>query len=233
MIAVEDFILRIAIGGLLATCLLILALLLRAGARNTLLDAERLKAAFRMRRDMVWTLTPVFAFVIVVVPLVRYLHLRDSIPADVTIAVTGRMWSWTYNYPDYRNLSFSAPMLADRASAKAAAPAMSRGYDHIVVPVGKTVRIVTVGTNVIYRWAIPDIDATVEALPGQTTQSWFKADKEGRYYGQCTELCGLPHTFRPIEIEVVSLARFEKWISESRRHLALLDGPSPRARKGR
>jgi cytochrome c oxidase subunit 2 len=87
--------------------------------------------------------------------------------------------------------------------------------------VGKTVRILTMGTNLIYSWAIPSIGAKIRALPGQTNQSWFKATKEGRYYGECFELCGLPHTFKPIEVEVVSPERFARWVPEMRLRLAV------------
>ena len=106
---------------------------------------------------------------------------------------------------------------------------MSPGaYDHIVVPVGKTVRIIAVANDVIYSWAIPSIGARIEALPGQTEQSWFKAEDEGRYFGNCSELCGLPHAFRPIEVEVVSQERFDRWAAEARRNFAVLTTRSPR-----
>jgi cytochrome c oxidase subunit 2 len=127
--------------------------------------------------------------------------------------VSGKMWFWTYKYPDRGDFSFNASML----EGAGAGPTEPGAYDHIVVPVGKTVRIVAAANDVIYSWDIPSIGARIEALPGQTEQSWFTAVDEGRYFGTCSELCGLPHTFRPIEIEVVSQAQFDRWVAEARR----------------
>jgi cytochrome c oxidase subunit 2 len=138
----------------------------------------------------------------------------------LTIKVTGKMWSWTYEYPDYGNFSFDAPMLSNNAAEKARELHPPGTDNHIVVPAGKTVRIVTIGTNLIYSCAIPSIGAGITALPGRTNQSWFKAAKEGRYYGECSELCGLPHAFKPIEVEVVSPERFDQWVAEARWRLA-------------
>jgi len=213
------FILWAAVSAFAAICLVILCLLARATLRR---NARRLpaprEAVRQTLRDRLWTPAPMGVFVLVAALLMRSAYLPNTAPApDVTITVTGHMWYWTYNYSNLGNFSFTAPMLVNAADDQ---PAPQRGYDHITVPVDKTVRIVAVATNVIYSWAIPDIGARIEALPGWNEKTWFKAAKEGRYYGQCSELCGLPHTFKPVEIEVVSQARFDKWISEARMELA-------------
>jgi cytochrome c oxidase subunit 2 len=199
-----------------AICLVIIGLLARATLRrSTYALAAPGEAARQTLRDRLWIFAPMSVFALVAALLMRSVYLQNSTPAaDLTITVTGHMWYWTYNYSNYGNFSFTTPMLVNAAGNK---PAPPRGYDHLTVPVGKTVRIVAVATNVIYSWAIPDIGARVEALPGWNEKSWFKATKEGRYYGQCSELCGLPHTFKPVEIEVVSQARFDKWIAGARR----------------
>jgi len=224
MIQPENLILWFGIGCLAGICLLILALLVWRGLRRKATrDSATRSVPVQARRTLNWTIAPVVALALAVVPLTLRLYFQDTSPTpDMTVLVSGKMWFWTYKYPDHGNFSFDAPMLAaDGAGSRGA-------YDHIVVPVGKTVRIVAVANDVIYSWAIPSIGATIEALPGQTQQSWFKAEDEGRYFGNCSELCGLPHAFRPIEVEVVSQERFDRWAAEARRKFASLTAVPPR-----
>ncbi len=185
MIGAQRFTLWVVIGALAAVCLIILGLISRVILhRGALSGAAEIAAPSRTSRDLFWTIAPLLVFAVVSLPLIRLLYLRNTIPAaDMTITVTARMWYWTYDYSGHGNFSFAAPMLPSTSKIGAAArPAV---YDHMVVPVAKTIRVVAVGTNVIYSWAIPSLGAEIEALPGQTNQSWFVAAKEGRYYGQC------------------------------------------------
>jgi cytochrome c oxidase subunit 2 len=216
MIAQGNPVLWIVVAIFGAICLVIIGLLTRAKlGRNTHALSVLGEAAPQTLRDRLWTFAPIGVFALVAALLMRSVYLpTGTSAADLTITVTGHMWYWTYNYSNYGNFSFTAPMLVNAAGDK---PAPPRAYDHLTVPVGKTVRIVAVTTNVIYSWAIPDIGARVEALPGWNEKSWFTAAKEGRYYGQCSELCGLPHTFKPVEIEVVSQERFDKWVAGARK----------------
>lgn len=218
MTGVGNFVLGIAIGTLAAVCLFILVLLARLmSRRNALFNSTPNVAPRQTPRELVWTVTLLIVVAVVAVPALRLWYFKNTYPAaDLTIEVTGKMWSWTYQYPDYGNFSFEAPMLSNRASGKSGELGQPSAGNHIVVPVGKTVRILAKGTNLIYSWAIPPIGARIKALPGQTRQSWFRASKEGRYYGECFELCGLPHAFRPIEVEVVSPERFDRWVVEMR-----------------
>jgi len=184
-----------------------------SSGRIAALDASECESTF--------STAPGIVVAVVAVPSLRLLYFENTSPAaDLTIKVTGKMWSWTYEYPDYGNFSFDAPMLSNNAAEKARELNPPGTDNHIVVPVGKTVRIVTIGTNLIYSCAIPSIGAWITGLPRRTDQSWFKAAKEGRYYGECFELCGLPHAFKPIEVEVVSPKRFDQWVAEARSRLA-------------
>lgn len=199
--------------------------------RNAFSHPAQSAASSQTSQDFFWIIAPLLVFAVVSVPLMRLTYLRNAFPpADLTIRVTARMWYWTYEYSGRRNFSFAAPMLPNSAIKIAAISSPSAAYDHIVVPVTKTIRIVAVGTDVIYSWEIPSIGAKIEALPGQANQSWFVATKEGRYYGQCSELCGLPHEFRPIEVEVVSQKRFDRWAAEARENLAAA-APAPHAQR--
>ena len=222
MMGLGNFILWIVIATFAAIGLFILALLARLMLRRNARSYPTPSASPRQtRHELIWTITPLIIVAVVAVPSLRLLYFENTSPAaDLTIKVTGKMWSWTYEYPDYGNFSFDAPMLSNNAAEKARELNPPGRDNHIVVPVGKTVRIVAIGTNLIYSWAIPSIGAKITALPGRTNQSWFRAAKEGRYYGECFELCGLPHAFKPIEVEVVSPERFDRWVAEMRLRVA-------------
>jgi cytochrome c oxidase subunit 2 len=176
----------------------------------------------------------VLAFALVMTPSMRFLYLRNTAPAaDLSITVTGHMWYWSYKYSGSGNVAFNAPMLLTSAGEKIPDPAPPATNDHIMVPVAKTIRIVAVATNVIYSWVVPSLGARFEAIPGWTNETWFRAVKEGRYYGSCSELCGLPHRFKPIEIEVVSQARFDRWVAESKGKLTPAGTPHPHGEEAR
>jgi cytochrome c oxidase subunit 2 len=218
MIGVGNFILGTVIGIFAAICLCILVLLARLTLRRNAFSHSTPSASpGQTPRQLIWTVTLLIVVTAVAVPALRLWYFENANPAaDLTIEVTGKMWSWTYQYPDYGKFSIEAPMLSNTAPGKTDELRPAGAGNHIVVPVSKTVRILTRGTNLIYSWAIPSIGAKIKGLPGQTNQSWFKAAKEGRYYGNCFELCGLPHVFRPIEVEVVSSERFDRWVAEMR-----------------
>jgi len=215
MIRLDTLIVWLAVGSFAAIALFIGVLLAWYVRR----PRKRFGAATRGATPQSWrtqivTLAPVLVFALAFAPLAWLVYFPHADPAaDVTITVTGKMWFWTYKYSEPGNFSFNAPMLA---TASAAPPGR---YDHIVVPVGKTIRIVSVANKVIYSWTIPAIGAEIEALPGRSNQSWFKAEQEGRYFGECLELCGLPHAFKPTQVEVVSAERFEQWVAGARHGL--------------
>lgn len=221
MIGVGNLILGIVIGTFAAICLFLLFLLARLMLRRNALSHSAPSALPGQRpRELIWTLTLPVVVALIAVPALRLWYFENANPvADLTVQVTGKMWSWTYQYPDYGNFSFEAPMLSNPSPGKGNNLSRSGADNHIVVPVGKTVRIVTMGGSLIYSWAIPSIGAKITSLPGQTNQSWFNPAKEGRYYGKCFELCGLPHLFKPIEVEVVSPERFDRWAAEMRLRL--------------
>ena len=98
--------------------------------------------------------------------------------------------------------------------------------NHVVVPVGKTVRILTTGADVIHSWAIPAFGVKIDAVPGRINQTWFKADKEGMYYGECSELCGARHAFMPITVEVVSQEKFDQWVADAKTKFAAVGAPT-------
>jgi len=163
--------------------------------------------------EVAWTIVPVLILVAVAVPSFRLLFLELDIPkADVTIKATGNQWNWTYTYPDDK-IEFTSIMLTDdeRAKMNPVPPRLLAVDNETVVPVDKVVRIQTTAADVIHSWAIPSFGVKIDAIPGRLNETWFKATKEGRYYGQCSELCGRDHAFMPIVVHVVSQQEYDAW----------------------
>lgn len=177
--------------------------------------------------EVAWTVIPVAILVTIAVPSFRLLYFEDVVPpSDMTIKAIGKQWYWTYEYPDNGNFTFDSLGLSDRVAAQQMEPRLLGTNNHVVVPVGKTVRVLTTGADVIHAWAVPALGVKIDANPGKINQTWFKADREGKFYGQCSELCGARHAFMPIEIEVVSQERFDQWVMEARTKFAAAGAPT-------
>ncbi|RME62914.1 MAG: cytochrome c oxidase subunit II [Alphaproteobacteria bacterium] len=178
--------------------------------------------------EVVWTVVPIGILLVIAVPSFRILTFEETIPpADFTIKATGNQWFWTYEYPDQGGFVFDAYMTAD-ADLKPGEPRLLATDNHIVVPAGATVKLLVTASDVLHSWAVPAFGVKIDAVPGRLNQTWFKVDKEGVYYGQCSELCGKNHGFMPITVEVVSPPRFEEWVKAAQQRFA--DGsPAPGA----
>ncbi len=98
----------------------------------------------------------------------------------------------------------------------------------VVVPVNKVIEVVTTGADVIHSWALPQMGVKMDAVPGRLNHTWFKAEHEGVFYGQCSELCGARHAYMPIELHVVSAEKYAAWLADSKKKLAALDVPAPK-----
>tara|TARA_B100001939_G_scaffold315424_1_gene300613 strand:- start:10158 stop:11018 length:861 start_codon:yes stop_codon:yes gene_type:complete len=171
--------------------------------------------------EVVWTVLPILILVVIAVPSFKLLYKQDVIPeADVTIKAIGNQWYWTYEYPDHDGLYFDAVMLTDEESEESGKPRLLATDNSVVVPVGKTVRVQVTANDVIHAWTIPAFGAKVDAVPGRLNETWFKAEKEGTYYGQCSELCGIRHGFMPIVVEVVSEEEYAAWLKEAKERFA-------------
>ncbi|PCJ33497.1 MAG: cytochrome c oxidase subunit II [Alphaproteobacteria bacterium] len=171
--------------------------------------------------EVVWTILPIVILLIIAVPSFRLLYLTDVIPeADLTVKAIGHQWYWSYEYPDHDDFSFDATMLSDEEAAAAGHPRLLGTDTHMVVPVNKTVRMIITAGDVIHAWAIPAFGVKIDAVPGKLNETWFKAEREGMYYGQCSELCGKDHGFMPIMVEVVSEEKYNAWIAMAREEYA-------------
>jgi cytochrome c oxidase subunit II len=179
--------------------------------------------------EVAWTVIPVLILVAIAIPSFRLLYFEENIPqADMTIKAIGRQWYWSYEYPD-NGFTFDAQMIPVRRSQPAVPdgpPRLLGTNNHVVVPVNKTVRLITTGADVIHSWAIPAFGVKIDAVPGRINQTWFKADAEGTYYGQCSELCGANHAFMPITVDVVSQENFDIWLAEAKTKFAAVGAPT-------
>ena len=148
------------------------------------------------------------------VPSFKILYKQDTIPkADLTIKAIGYQWYWGYEYPD-ENLEFDSYMIEEK-DLKANQPRLLAVDNEVVVPVGKVVKVLITANDVLHAWALPSFGVKRDAVPGRINETWFKAEKVGPYYGQCSELCGIKHAFMPIAVKVVSEDEYQEWLSEA------------------
>jgi len=165
--------------------------------------------------EILWTLIPCLILIVMAVPSFKILYKQDSIPkADLTIKAVGYQWYWGYEYPD-ENIIFDSYMIEDK-DLKANQPRLLTVDHEVVVPVNKVVKVLITANDVLHAWALPAFGVKRDAVPGRINETWFKAKKEGTYYGQCSELCGIKHAFMPITVKVVSEEDYQEWLSEAR-----------------
>ena len=177
--------------------------------------------------EVAWTIIPVLILTGIAIPSFRLLYFQENIPRpDMTIKAIGKQWYWTYEYPDHGNFTFDALMVPERRAVQQGMPRLLATTNRVVVPVNRTVRVITTAADVIHAWTIQPFGAKVDAVPGRLNQTWFRANREGVFYGQCSELCGSRHAYMPIEVEVVSQARFDQWVAEARTRFGAVDAPA-------
>jgi cytochrome c oxidase subunit 2 len=172
--------------------------------------------------EVVWTLVPVLILVTIAVPSFRLLFYQLNTPkADVTVKATGKQWFWSYSYPDNK-FEFDSLMVQDK-DLKPGQPRLLSVDNEMVVPVNKVVRVLTTGADVIHSFAVPSFGIKIDAIPGRVNETWFKAEREGTYYGQCSELCGKDHAFMPIVVHVVSDKDYTAWLEQAKKKYATDD----------
>ncbi len=197
----------------LFVALLLAIVLLRFNARA---NPEPSKTSHNTLLEVAWTVVPILILMVLAVPSFKLLYKQMEIPsADLTVKVTGYQWYWGYEYPDADGLSFDSLMLTDdeRAEKGTGEPRLLAVDNEMVVPVGKVVRLQITSADVIHSYAMPAMGVKMDAVPGRLNESWFKAEREGIYYGQCSELCGKDHAFMPLAVRVVSQQQYEDWLA--------------------
>lgn len=178
--------------------------------------------------EVIWTVVPVLILVTIAVPSFRLLFYQLNTPkADVTVKATGKQWFWSYSYPDSK-FEFDSLMVQQK-DLKPGQPRLLTVDNEMVVPVNKVVKVLTTGADVIHSFAIPSFGIKIDAIPGRINETWFKAEREGMYYGQCSELCGKDHAFMPIAIRVVSDRDYTAWLDQAKKKYATDDSIRPTA----
>ncbi len=184
--------------------------------------------------EIAWTVIPVLILTVIGVYSLPVLFKQQEIPeADLTIKVTGNQWYWGYEYVDH-GFGFDSFMIGDGKvlNDEVEAELVAAGYTRdefllatdtaVVVPVGQIVVLQLTGADVIHSWTIPAFGVKQDAVPGRLSQLWFKAEKEGVYFGQCSELCGKDHAYMPITVKVVSQEAYEEWLKGAIDEYAML-----------
>jgi cytochrome c oxidase subunit 2 len=181
--------------------------------------------------EVAWTLIPFVILIALAVPATGTLiAMRDTSEPDITIKATGYQWKWGYDYlkGEGEGISFYSTLSTPRAqidgsdvAGRNANPNYLLETDtHVVVPVGKKIRILTTAADVIHAWYVPALAVKQDAVPGFIRDTWFKAEKAGIYRGQCAELCGKDHGFMPIVVEVMEPAQYTAWVGAQQKKAA-------------
>lgn len=170
--------------------------------------------------EIVWTLVPVLILMVIAIFSFRLLfEYHDTPKVDLTVKATGYQWYWGYEYPDQEISEITSTIMSEEDVAKAGLPASLyklKASEPLVVPVNKVVRVQVTAVDVIHAFALPAFGLKTDAVPGRLNETWFKAEKVGTYYGQCSELCGVDHAFMPIEIKVVTQPEFDAWVASKK-----------------
>jgi cytochrome c oxidase subunit 2 len=193
--------------------------------------------------EVVWTVAPVVILLFFAIPSFQLLtnELTQPENPDVTVKVTATQWKWTYEYPSANPVSFDSQILEDGDRAglgkedKNVYPRLLAVDNELVVPLNKVVRVIVTAepSDVIHAFSMQSFGIKVDAVPGRMNETWFKAEKEGLFYGQCSELCGKDHAFMPIAIRVVPEDKYKAWLAAAgtdlpsayKALLAAVDGP--------
>src|ERR1700761_6228362 len=164
--------------------------------------------------EVIWTSGPVLILMFIAIFSFKLLYAYHDMPKpDLTVKATGYQWYWGYAYPDQKIDEITSTLMPEDEAKAKNLPFRLAAENPMVVPVGKVVRVLVTGADVIHAWANPAFGTKIDAIPGRVNQTWFKAEKIGVYYGQCSELCGIDHAFMPTEVDVVSQEDFDKWVA--------------------
>jgi cytochrome c oxidase subunit 2 len=175
------------------------------------------KTSHNVKLEIIWTVIPILIVLAISVPSMKVLKFEEEIPeSEFTLKIVGHQWYWSYEYPDHDGISFDSNIKYDLEPGE---PRLLAVDNEIVLPIQTNVRIQITGADVIHSWGIPSLGVKKDAIPGRLNETWLNIKKEGKYYGQCYELCGILHGFMPIAIKAVSREDFNHWIEENKNNI--------------
>ena len=209
-----------------AITLFVLALIVIVVVRfNEKANPTPSKTSHHTAIEIAWTIVPVLILLVIAIPSFRLLRNQLILPkADLTIKTIGHAWYWEYEYPADQGggFKFDANMIEEK-DLKPGQLRMLETDNEVVVPVNKIVRVQVTSADVLHSFAMPSFGLKMDAVPGRLNETWFKAEREGTYHGQCSELCGQRHAFMPIKIRVVSEPEYASWLAEAKTKYASTD----------
>ena len=214
LISLHNFVSWIILGITLFVTVLMGYIMWRFSAKRNPVPS---KTTHHVGLEVAWTIIPVIILLIMVVPSMRLLYFQDALPeTEMTVKVVGNTWNWEYSYPEYDNIEsfISNPLEKEDAEAKGV-PYLLATDTPLVVPVDTKVKVLITSSNNLHSFAMPAFGIKMDAVPGRINETWFEVlpGKEGTYYGQCSEICGIKHYKMPIEIKVVSKDDFKSWVA--------------------
>lgn len=219
----HDFLLYIITAITLFVLALLVIVMVKFNARSNPVPSRTTHNTFI---EVVWTVVPVLILVAIAVPSFRLLFYELKVPqADVTVKATGKQWFWSYSYPDAK-FEFDS-LMTQTKDLKPGQPRLLTVDNEMVVPVNKVVHVLTVGADVIHSFAVPSFGIKIDAIPGRINETWFKAERVGTYYGQCSQLCGRDHAFMPIAVRVVTDQEYAAWLESAKKKFAEDNRPNP------
>jgi cytochrome c oxidase subunit II len=208
---------------ILAICLFVLGLLLYVIFRfNEKANPVPAQTTHHSKLEVAWTVLPVMILVATTIPSFHLLTDQLVVPeADVRLKVTGKQWYWTYSYPADQGggFEFDSVVIPD-SELKPGDIRLLSVDNEAVVPVGKVIHLQVTAADVLHAFAVSSFGVRIDAVPGRLNESWFKADRVGIYYGQCSKLCGKDHSAMPIAIRVVSAEAYAAWLTEAKKKFA-------------
>lgn len=184
--------------------------------------------------EVVWTAAPIMILVVIAIPSFKLLYFADrAVDAEMTVKAVGHQWYWSYEYPDHGAFTFDATLVCrtDEECASEAAGGVTpiRLLDtdnRVVLPINTKIRLLVTADDVLHNWAMPSFGIKLDAVPGRVNETWMEIQREGVYYGQCSELCGVDHGFMPITVEALSKADFAAWVGRAQQEFARDNTPA-------
>nr|ABD58811.1 cytochrome oxidase subunit II [Burhinus grallarius] len=192
----------------LAICSLVLyllALMLMEKLSSNTVDAQEV--------ELIWTILPAIVLILLALPSLQILYMMDEIDEpDLTLKAIGHQWYWTYEYTDFKDLSFESYMTPTAELLPGHFRLLE--VDHrVIIPMESPIRIIVTADDVLHSWAVPSLGVKTDAIPGRLNQTSFITTRPGLFYGQCSEICGANHSYMPIVVESTPLTHFENWSS--------------------
>lgn len=179
--------------------------------------------------EIIWTIVPVGILIVVAIPSFQLLFYEQKMPnIDMTLKVTGYQWYWGYEYADQDGLNFLSYMIPEADIDESKGQKRLLDTDNpIVLPIDTNIRVQITAADVLHSWTVPALGVKRDAVPGRLNETWFRIDRPGIYYGQCSEICGTGHAYMPIMVKAVTKEEFDAWLVKAKEEFASNDNAVP------